>query len=352
MKADNQRGGIYGTPLRPDSEIIDYCITFPDSSVDFIRRTFNCSFKRASALRSKARERIQQIPRTKKTGTVDWREAFTHSKNGQRLKNKASWSQDKAIINIQEKYKINTPIVVQFISDLHIGSIATNYDALREITDGVINTPNLFWILNGDLTETTVNFKNALSVHSQVLTPEMQHDVLESWLDCIAPKVLSAGWDNHGVEREEKWGAMSNIKRMLNRRFIYHNGMGEISIEHGKARYDLIVSHKVAGYSIFNQLHGAKRMMRLQFPRADIFVTGDKHTPDIETYYEGEYKRAAIMSGSFKIEDGYSKRYFSLYAHMDMPAIVLMPDKKYFSVHMNAMEALTVAKNMKERPRW
>lgn len=341
-----------GNPVHTDDEIIGYYVNNPEAPSTYVRKEFNCAPQRAADLKAKALKLIDSTKRTKKKGVIHWEDFFRISEEHQQLKGKSSWSQDSAIINIWDKYKIDKPIVIQAVSDTHIGSIATNYQALREITHGVLNTPNLFWILNGDLTETTVVFKNALAVHSQTMGIEEQHDVLESWLDTIAPKVLCAGWDNHGIEREERFGAFSHIKRLLNRRFIYHNGIGEITIEHGKANYKVIVSHKISGYSIFNQLHGAKRLMRLQFPDADICLTGDKHTPDIETYYEGKFRRGAMMGGSFKIDCGYSKRYFSLYTHMDMPAMVLYPDEKYFSLHMNAMEALAVANNLKEVPRF
>lgn len=341
-----------GNPVFSDEEIVKELSKDPTQSIDQIRDAFKCSPRRASSLRDRAKGLHDEILRFKKTGKIDWREHFKIAGQTQGLKNKASWSQDHAVIDVQERYKIKTPIVIQQIADTHIGSLATNYEALEEITDGLLATPNLFWILNGDLTETTVIFKNALAVHSQLMDIETQHGVLENWLDTIAPKVISAGWDNHGVEREEKHGAFSHIKQLLNRRFVYHNGMGRIDIVHGEATYKLLVSHNIRGYSIFNQLHGAKRLMRLQFPSVDICFTADKHTPDIEQYYDGEMKRAALMGGSFSTENGYSKRYFSLYTKMDMPAIVLFPDSKYFSVHMNAQEALAIANGMKLPPKF
>lgn len=340
-----------GDPVNSDEAAIRFFVENPEISCSTARKTLNCSPRRASLLKARALKIIEQTKRTKKTGVNDWREWVDHSIKTQQLKKKGSWSQDHAIINIQRLCKTTKPIVIQFISDLHIGSMATNYHVLKQITQGILNTPNLYVVLNGDLTETTVNFKNALAVHSQLMDIETQHAVLESWLNEIAPKVLTAGWDNHGIEREEKWGAFSHIKQLLNRRFIYHSGIGQFTIEHGKASYELIVSHKIAGYSIFNRLHGAKRLMRLQFPHADICATGDKHTPDIEVYYEGEFRRGALMGGSLKTDCGYTKRYFSLYTHMDMPCVVLFPDEKWFTITMTAAEALALAKGLTEVPR-
>lgn len=341
-----------GNPVHKDDEIISYIVRNPDVSVDFIRKQFNCAPDRASELKKKALSIIDNQARSKKKGSVDWREHIEHAQKTQQLKRKSSYSQDHAIINIREKYGINKPIVIQCLSDLHIGAMATNYDALKEITDGILRTPNLFVILNGDLTETTAVFRNALAVHSQVTDIETQHDILESWLKEIQDKVLTAGWDNHGVEREEKIGAFSHIKRLLNRTFIYHNGMGRIDIEHGAATYKLMVSHAIPGASIFNRLHGVKRLLRLKFPDVDIGITGDQHTPDVETYFEGKFRRGAIMGGTLKIEDGYTKRYFDLYSHMEMPCVVLFPDEKWFGLYMTSAEALSVANGLKDVPRF
>ena len=338
-----------GDPNYSDETILQYFVENPDATIEYARQMFRAKVERVRALRTKAREILAANVKQKKVGETNWREYFDHAKNHQRLHRKSSFSQDHAVINIQKMFGgIKTPIVIQPISDLHIGALGANYDAITEITEGLLSTPNLFWILNGDLAETTAVFKNALAVHSQVMSIEEQHAVLESWLNEIAPKVISAGWCNHGVEREEKHGAFSHIKQMLNRRFIYHNGMGRIDIEHGNALYKMVVTHKVSGASIFNRLHGLKRLMRLQFPDVDMGVTGDLHTPDCESYFEGRHRRACLMSGSTLVESGYAKRYFSLYTQMFMPSFVLWPDEKWFGVYMSAGEALAVAKAMVE----
>jgi len=349
MASDTQHFRGNGKPVHSDDEIIKYIVHNTEAPISFIRQKFNCSPGRAGDLKRVALKKAEAAARTKKTGKTDWREWFKDSKSRQDLKKQGSFSQDHAIIDVEKLGMKGKPIIIQVLSDLHIGSMAANYDAIEEITEGILNTPNLFVILNGDLTETTAMFKNALAVHSQSMDIETQHEVLASWLDTIAPKVISAGWDNHGVEREEKWGAFSHIKHMLNRRFVYHNGLGRLTVEHGKASYELLVSHKITGVSIFNRLHGVKRMMRLQFPNVDIGITGDYHTPDVETYYEGDFKRACLMCGNMLINSGYQKRYFTLYSKMNMPCIVLFPDEKFFSVQMTLGEALGVA-SLKETP--
>ena len=341
-------------PVNTDDVILQYFLKNPDAPLKPAARLFHSNFARTVKLRQKAKKLLaaQSPVGGKKVGKTDWRECFSHANTTKKLRSKSSFSQDYAMIDVQAKFNIKTPIVIQMVSDLHIGAMGTNYDMITEITDGLLKTPNLFWILNGDLTETTAQFKNALAVHSQAFDIEMQHNILESWLDTVAPKIVSAGWDNHGVEREERHGAFSHIKQLLSRRFVYHNGMGRIDIKHGNAIYKMVVSHNVFGYSVFNHLNGIKRLMRLQFPDVDMGVTGDKHSPCCEIYYEGEFKRAAIMSGSTNIDCGYSKRYFSLFTQMNMPAIVLYPDEKFFSVYMNAAEALAVANGLKEVPKY
>ena len=264
----------------------------------------------------------------KKTGRTDWRQYAKVAKERQTLRHEASFSQDYIRVNMEEEFGQRGPAVVLPLSDLHIGSIATDYDILSEITDGILANPNVFVILNGDLSETTAHFKNALAVHSQVMTIEEQHDVVESWLEEIAPRVISCGWDNHAVEREERDGAMSPMKRLWNRRFRYHNGQGRVDLELGSQVYRLLVSHKMKGVSIFNRLHGAKRTVRLEFPDVDVAITGDYHTPAMEEYYDGAYKRLALMAGNLKLDDGWQKRYFTLFSHAEMPCFVITPEQK------------------------
>lgn len=263
----------------------------------------------------------------KKLGVTDWREYVAVAQQRQALRKKASFSQDFMRVGMKKEFGAAGPIAVVPLSDLHIGAMATDYTALLEITEGILANPNVFVILNGDLTETTATFKNALAVHSQVFDIEEQHAIVESWLQEIAPKVISAGWDNHAVERQERDIAMSPMKHLLNRLFRYHNGQGRVDLELGGEIYRLLVSHKLAGVSIFNRLHGAKRAIRLEYPEVDIVITGDYHTPAMEEYYDGQHKRLAIMAGNLKIDCGYQKRYFSLFSHAEMPCFVLHPDR-------------------------
>src|SRR6185437_6402743 len=170
----------------------------------------------------------------KKIGDFNWREAIPAIQQMQGLKKRASWSQDYANIELGDG---KNPVILTTFCDQHIGAYGANYRAFEELTDEIIETPNLYVALLGDYLEMAVKLRNVLEVTSQVLTPEMQEAFLESWLEEIKDKVCFSVWDNHSIQRGETQAGVSGVKNMLARRCVYHNGIGHSEIKVGDQVY-------------------------------------------------------------------------------------------------------------------
>lgn len=272
----------------------------------------------------------------KKKGKMDFREMVEHLKERQNLHEKASSSQSE--VNPIIKTKLDKIILLP-LSDLHIGSIGTDYESLITFTDFILKYDNIYTILVGDLADNFVNFKNMLAVHQMILSPEEQDQFIEVWLKEIKHKVLASFWGNH-EEFEEKASGRNIIKRILKNNVPYINGIGEIKVLVNNVEYKIAATHKTRYFSSFNLTHGLKRLAQMDLPNEDIYISGDKHNPALEIAFQRGKKQIYIQLGTLKVNDGYAKRYFSYYTSSDMPCIVLNTKENLTTPFWTVKEAL------------
>jgi len=259
----------------------------------------------------------------KKVGSFDWRDACKAAKQMQDLRKRMSWSQDYASIPLGNG---KNPVILLGFGDTHIGAYGANYRLLEEITDEIIETPNLYVALMGDLLEMAIRLRGVLEVTAQVLTPEMQEAFLEDWLDEIKDKVAFATWDNHAVMRQESQAGTSSVKNILSRRFVYHNGIGHSDLKVGKQTYAAAASHKFRGGSMFNRMHAQGRYVRQEANDRELVLMGDIHTWGYSHTEDGGSERVYVTGGTLHENSGYAKRFFSLKTSPHYPCVVLYPD--------------------------
>lgn len=257
----------------------------------------------------------------KKRSISTWRDVLSDLSQQQIKREARSFSQDQGQIAIET----DRPICILTLSDTHIGSWATDYKLFEAMTQEIIDTPEFFVILLGDLLNMAIKLRSVAEIHDDALTPGDQFDVLESWLGDIGHKVLAATWDNHAVEREEKQAGSSTMARILSRRVIYHKGIGHLDIAVGEQVYKVAVSHHFQGTSIYNPVHGAQRYLIMQAPDREIAACGDSHVPGALNFMHNGAPRLAINTGSIQTNSVYAKRYFSLSTAPIFPCFTLDP---------------------------
>lgn len=272
----------------------------------------------------------------KKVGEFNWRDANKHIEGMQQLKHKASWSQSHANIHIDA----DEPICVLALSDTHVGDWATRHDLLESITDEILSTPNLYVALLGDLAQMAIKLRSVSEVSSNMLPPDLQVAYVDSWLQEIAHRVLFATWDNHAVDREESQSGISAFARLQNRRFVYHSGIGHPDVRIGGETYKFAVSHRFLGRSIENPCHAPMRYLRREGHDREIAIQGDYHLPGLVKFTHGATEKVAMVTGSFQLDSGYAKRWFSLFTHPIMPCIVLHPDTHLITPYWSVQEWL------------
>lgn len=257
----------------------------------------------------------------KKVGEFEWRKWADWAKKGQELKHKASWSQDE-----EPTFTLGdgtSPIILATFSDQHIGSWGADYEMFCNITQEIVDTPNLYMVMLGDETEHAIKLRNVLEVTSQIFTPEIQERFIEAWIQEIDHKIAWAGWSNHAITRNEAQSGSSVLKNLLSRHAPYFNGLAHVTVKVGNQEYKGVSNHKFQGNSMYSRVYGPKRYIRMEAPDRDFVLQGDLHTPELDVYYEGNKQHVAITTGSIHTNSGYAKRYFSLFTVPAYPCIVL-----------------------------
>lgn len=282
-------------------------------------------------------EQSPGIKSDKKRGSFNWREWNDELEKLQKLKRKASSSQDQAYIELGDG---KSPIILATLSDTHIGSWGCDYELLRSMTDEILATPNLYLALLGDYGQYSIKLRSVLEVADNIIPPEQQTQFIDSWFNELWPKVAFATWDNHGVERQEKQAGESSVKNILSRKVVYFNGIGHMTLKVGDQLYHGAASHKFRGTSMYNPVHGQMRYMRFEANDRDFTMAGDSHVPGMAKYTDGNKTRIAVNCGALQTNSGYGKRYFSLTTHPAFPVIKFQPDTWCMTPYWTLAEAL------------
>lgn len=276
----------------------------------------------------------------KKEDTFHWRKACGVVQQMQALSKEASTSQDEATIKFSGLEK---PIVVWPISDWHFGSYGSDYGAIEEMTDYIVNTDNLYIAVVGDMLQMAIKMRGVLEMMDNALPPKLQMKFLDTWINDVAHKILFASFDNHSVIREENATGFSEYANKFGKKCIYHNGIGHTDIVANEQVYKVAVSHRFRGSSFINPVHGLCRYLRMEAPDREIAIQGDTHVPAFMQYPEGGSLRTVINCGTLQTNSGYGKRFFSLKTWTDFPALVLFHDRHKVLPFWKVEDALEAA---------
>jgi len=227
--------------------------------------------------------------------------------------------------------KIDTkkPIILQFISDLHIGNPSINIQRFKDLTEYILDTENLYVGLLGDNLDTYFASAFMSKPYSKQIFPAKQQIMmLDKWLNKINHKILFATWDNHSIEREERRIGWSPVAELQAKYAPYFDGIGRVNLTVGEQEYEIVVSHAFKGKSKYNPLHGLMSFCREQVQTGDVYAQGDKHQCSFAHQTIGDKDRVFIMTGTLEENDDFTERYFSLFPKMEMPAVVLFNDRR------------------------
>lgn len=272
------------------------------------------------------------VKANKKKADFKWREWANLAEKTQEMYRRASVSQKFATIKLGNGKK---PVCLLPFSDQHIGSRGMSYSIFRKMTEQILETPDLYIAVMGDLAEFAIKLRSVAEICAQIFSPEKRMQFVADWFDEIKPKVAFCTWGNHEDERTEKQAGFGAMKWLMGKEAVYFDGIGHADIQVGKQVYKWAVSHKFRGYSYQNPCHAGMRYMRFQGVDREIGWMGDIHQPAYICYYDGPIERCSGVAGTLNIESLYAGRYFSIFTQPRFPCVQMDHNTHEWNVFRN-----------------
>jgi len=239
---------------------------------------------------------------------------------------------------------------IMFSSDWHLGSPNVNYPKFREDLRYLIETPDLYCGLVGDLLDLYLRFKTIAPILNQIWSSEEQTAILEKIIEAITPKLLFSCWGNHDTMREEKELGYSPSARLIAKEVPFFPGKGLVRLLVGEQEYILWATHQTRFNSYLNAHHGAAQEKRNYMPTADVVVSGHIHAPTFlystnlsagkrDEPFNNVPAWISIVTGSYKGQDIYSQRFFEA-GRIGCPTIVFHAEEKKMIPFFDPREAM------------
>lgn len=202
--------------------------------------------------------------------------------------------------------------LVSFIGDIHAGNAHTDYARVEAEVKAIVETPNSYAILMGDLID---NFFWSPPIHEADSPVPDQIEYAWSIIRRLGEKKkLLAGWTGNHCDTWGKKGGNTMYKRFSRDTGAYlMSGLGFCDITVGDTEYKLAGAHQLLGFSMYNANHPQQRALRMGGAwGADIVVSAHTHAKSLQVVPVQEYgfqsKRVHYINvGTYKWTDGFIK---------------------------------------------
>jgi predicted phosphodiesterase len=230
-------------------------------------------------------------------------------KRAQEVCKEASIGVSEAVWTPETTYP-DKPLAVLLATDIHYGSIHTDYDLLDKHLNIVENTPNFSMISNGDNVDNfNVTGKWATGVYENPLSPQFQTKAFLDRLKRIDAQgrlgVMSFGnHDNFMANSGYDW--LETFAQGM-KASIFTSG-GLLHILYGKQHYEIALTHKYWGVSKLNPTNSVKRFLDFEYSQADVVFLGHTHQSELITFERGGHEVIGCIGGTYKLDDTYARQ--------------------------------------------
>lgn len=183
------------------------------------------------------------------------------------------------------------------LGDAHLGSMFCNEELFKATVNFILNTPNVYTILLGDLAETATRTSIGLGIFDEKYHIDKQLDVIVELLKPLADagKILGMVTGNHEF-RVHAMSAVDPSKVIADRLGVEYFGyQAYYCLKVGGQTYSLVAWHGAGGScNKVSQMKAAEKLKETIL--ADIYISGHTHDrsyhdDDINLIQDGELKR-------------------------------------------------------------
>jgi|GEM_PF-2667766 len=201
--------------------------------------------------------------------------------------------------------------LVNFQSDLHIGGSETDYERIEQEAGLIVNTPNSYVVLMGDLID---NFSFNPPTHETLdVVPEQVRFARELIKYYADNKKLLAVWQGNHDYWSMRQGVELYDYLLDGIEVPYFFGVGYLTLNAVDEPYKITGSHQFTGSSMYNKTHPQNRAIRFGGAwGSDLVVSGHWHRKGIsqQTFegFGGESQMTTMMGlGTYKLRDGHTR---------------------------------------------
>jgi len=295
-----------------------------------------CRIHNVEWVRRQKQARTGQRPRL----GIDWKNLRTRNvtteeileviKSLQDLREKLTIEQEEVSGHIET----DCPIGIVCMGDLHIGHMHTDYEKLYKHIKLVLDTPNSYVLLVGDLIENnnlaaTVQHQD---LHTEDLIPtSMQKRLTEMLLHPLVLKrkiaAIVLGCHDERSKRSDDFDFCDYCAEVANVPYLGYGG--KINLRVGQTDYSLVVRHKFPMQSRYNATHANKQMLRFYLD-GDISITAHMHEAAVEECYIRGEPKLNIRVAAYKTSDSFGRAKGFNPVKPTSPVVILWPDRKRF----------------------
>jgi hypothetical protein len=273
---------------------------------------------------------------------VDWREWVDLWGDTLEREKKIDPINTKLTVNLSH---LTDPINICFAGDLHMGGGFTNHKLIRDTIEFILETPNTYLALVGDVIEGFLpSFRSAEAREQMPASVKSQIAAYRSLVNELLSEncLLWATWGDHDGMWMEKAIGINVVKNTIHDRVPYFTGRGLVKVLLGGQTYHIIANHRENNRSQWNRVHPSRRQFDRFFP-ADIMVTAHTHQPSFQMDYQLVDAREAglgiggkvwyVVTGTAKTgPDPYTIRGWNP-GVFGVPTATLFPDKRDIEFH-------------------
>lgn len=224
------------------------------------------------------------------------------------------------------------PFGLLLATDMHYGSIKTDYARLGRCLDIIENTPNMGMVSNGDDVDVfTAVGKWATGTYENPLPPQLQTLAMLERLKVLDDKnkigAMSYGNHNDGIS-PVGYDWLESFCREF-KAPVFPSG-GLLNVDLVGAQYKLAMWHRHWGTSKLNPGNAVRRFLQWEYPDADIGFLGHTHQSNMEHMEIGGKERLGFIGGTFKLLGDDFARKLGIGGRSGQPewCVLLWPDRK------------------------
>lgn len=203
-----------------------------------------------------------------------------------------------------QRIKLTPPCALAFLSDIHFGSLYTDYQTAQDDARIVRDTPGMVAGFHGDGVDNWIVGKLLHLQRGQALNFDGEWQLFTAWLEMLKSKLVYVVAGNH-----ENWAmAAAGFDRLREAlrgvRVLYHPYQVIFTLEVGQAAIPVKVRHKWPYGSIFNSTHSIEVGWERGGFDFDIGIGGHTHRGTyFRPFTRHGRRRWAVLTGSYKLAD-------------------------------------------------